>query len=173
MSDPFTGEIRIMPYSFSPRSWATCDGRTVSIEQNEMFYAVIRDTYGGDGSTYMALPNLNGRVPMGRGHGPGLTYRQIGQTGGSETVQLSSLEMPRHKHVLYATKNTADQKEGESLFLAAQTTARNAIYHDAADSTLNSHALSSIGGGEAHENRQPFLSLQFCICLDGLWPSRD
>ncbi len=171
MSEPFIAEIRILALNFAPRGWAFCDGQLLPIAQNTALFSLIGTTYGGDGRTTTALPNLQGRAPMHPGRGPGLTARRLGEKTGVETVTLSEAQIPSHTHTLRAhtTGNNSPDPGGNVLGdrpkYQTNTTA-NLV-------DLASEAVATTGGGQAHSNVQPFLTLNFCIALQGLYPSRS
>jgi len=171
MSEPFLAEIRIFAGTFAPLGWAFCDGQLLSIAQNTALFSLIGTTYGGDGRTNFALPNLQGRAPMHPGTGPGLTPRQLGQQVGTETVTLSETQMPNHTHALRATVSRG----------AAGTPQDNAFNRSTGDTAYNTPSnltgmapamAPPTGGGQAHNNMQPFLTLNFIIALQGLYPQR-
>lgn len=176
MSEPFIAEIRLMPYSFAPKYWAFCDGQTVQIAQNSMLYAVIGTTYGGNGTTTFMLPNLQGRIPIHPGRGPGLTYRYLGERGGGPAVSLDVSQMPSHNHDMVVTKEAGTTNNPAGLYPAKHMDPlKGKIYKE--DPALDSHfalpAVANTGQGVAHENRQPYLTIPFCIALDGLFPQRS
>jgi len=169
-SDSFMGEIRIFANDFAPRNWAYCDGQLLSILQYAELYSLIGTTYGGDGSSTFALPNLQGRVPLGVGQGPGLSEHNLGQTGGSQTVTLQLSEIPAHTHLLQASADRGDSGTPATLASA------NAYWPESSTTgimSLASQALGSTGGGSAHDNMMPFLAVCFCICIFGLSPPRN
>ncbi|HSR70077.1 MAG TPA: tail fiber protein [Acidobacteriota bacterium] len=174
MSEPFVAEIRIFAGNFAPRGWAFCNGQLLPIAQNTALFSLIGTTYGGDGRTTTALPNLQGRAPMHPGRGPGLTDRRLGQRGGVETVTLSEAEMPNHTHTMRASDGRgrsgiavgnvlAEPRDG---LLYQTNTSANLV--DMSDSSL-----SDTGGSQAHNNMQPYLTMNFIIALVGLYPSRS
>jgi len=174
MSEPFVAEIRIFAGNFAPRGWAFCNGQLLPISQNTALFSLIGTTYGGDGRTTTALPDLQGRAPMHPGRGPGLTARRLGERGGVETVTLSEAQMPNHNHSLMATTNTANSRDptGNALSRAVgdlsyqDNTSANLV-------TLDERALPDTGGSQAHNNMQPYLTMNFIIALVGLYPSRS
>lgn len=170
MSEPFLAEIRIMGFNFAPRGWAFCDGQILPINQNQSLYSLLGTTYGGDGRTTFALPDLRGRVPIHVGSSNGVNYRE-GQKGGEETHTLSAAEMPNHDHQLKASNDAGNQNSpGGHVFANAGTN----IYGDPANLVnLNVGTVLNTGGGQAHENMQPYLALNYCIALQGLFPSRN
>lgn len=176
MSEPFIAEIRIFAGNFAPRSWAFCDGQLLPISQNTALFSLIGTTYGGDGRTTTALPNLQGRAPMHPGRGPGLTSRRLGQQVGVETVTLTEAQTPNHTHVPLQAQNPGfgvaiSNPAGASL---ATTASGGNVYSASTQNTsLNSGTLQATGGGQAHTNLQPFLTMNFIIALQGLYPSRS
>jgi microcystin-dependent protein len=174
MSEPFIAEIRIFAGNFAPRSWAFCNGQLLPIAQNTALFSLIGTTYGGDGRTTTALPNLKGRAPMHPGRGPGLTSRRLGQKGGAETITLTESQMPQHSHPLQAvTQPASTSYPSSSTALARSVNGYSYKTGATADSSMNTGALLPAGGGQAHNNIQPFLTTNFIIALAGLYPSRD
>ena len=187
MSEPFIAEIRIMPYTFAPRNWGWCQGQTVPISSNYSLYALLGTTYGGDGRQNFALPNLQSRVPMHPGRGDGLTNRILGETGGKEAVTLNVQQIPAHTHRLQGTKGTgSDLPPDHSIptptrmitgFMDVETKARKSAYVKSPDpaqfTQMATSAMGTYGGSQPHENRQPFLAVNFCIALDGIFPARS
>lgn len=170
MSEPFLAEIRIMGFNFAPRGWALCDGQIMPINQNQSLYSLLGTTYGGDGRTTFALPDLRGRTPIHVGGSDGV-HHSLGQKSGEETHTLSAAEMPQHDHALKASNDAGNQNSpGGNFFANAGTN----IYGDPTNLTdLNSGTVSNTGGGQSHDNMQPYLALNFCIALQGLFPSRN
>ena len=183
MSEPFVAEIRILPYTFVPRSWASCDGQILPISQNQALFALIGTIYGGDGITTMQLPDLRARAPIHKGRGPGLTPRQQGQRLGQASVTLTQAEMPAHQHTIRAVSVPADQPApaGHALANAVQPGGGGRsqplqMYAPASTSPgvqMSAAIMTTAGGSQAHENRQPFLGIQFCMSMQGVFPSRD
>ena len=175
MSEPFIAEIRIFAGNFAPRGWAFCNGQLLPISQNTALFSLIGTTYGGDGRSTTALPNLQGRAPMHPGNGPGLTSRRLGQRGGVESVTLTEAQMPNHTHGLQAVQLT-QFTVGNSLtpggnHLAPPQTG-NFYTGTANNASMDTNAVTSTGGSQAHNNLQPFLTMNFIIALQGLYPSR-
>ena len=175
MSEPFVAEIRIFAGNFAPRGWAFCNGQLLPVAQNTALFSLIGTTYGGDGRTTTALPNLKGRAPMHPGRGPGLTSRRLGQKGGVESVTLTEAQMPTHAHTLRGTNDTGDQgsftdgnvilgRSGGGTLYQTNTT-QNLV-------SLNAGTLQVSGGSQAQNNLQPYLAINFIIALVGLYPSR-
>ena len=173
MSEPFTAEIRIFAGNFAPRGWAFCNGQLLPIAQNTALFSLIGTTYGGDGRTTTALPNLKGRVPMHPGRGPGLTSRRLGQRGGSETISLTEAQMPNHNHTLRGSSDTPDSRQpGNSLGATAAGRGGTVLYGNTNPVDMASNVVANTGGSQAHNNLQPFLAMNFIIALVGLYPSR-
>jgi microcystin-dependent protein len=173
MSDPFVAEIRIFPFNFAPRGWAWCDGQLLPLSQNTALFSLLGTTYGGNGKSNFALPNLQGRAPMHPGQGPGLSLHDLGEQGGSETVTLLESEIPAHSHTLRASSDVGDSfAPNPSTSLAASTGA--AAYQPSATSSvqLAPEALLPAGGDQPHNNLQPYLTFYFCIALQGVFPPR-
>lgn len=171
MSEPFTAEIRIFAGNFAPRGWAFCDGQLLPVSQNTALFSLIGTTYGGDGRSTTALPNLQGRAAMHPGRGPGLTSRRLGQRGGVEMVTVSEAQMPSHNHTAMASATTANSRDPGGHVLATPAGRGNAIYHDATN-VGDMQELTNTGGSQAHNNMQPFIAMNFIIALVGLYPSR-
>lgn len=167
--DPYIGEIRIVGFNFAPRGWAFCDGSILSIAQNTALFSLLGTTYGGNGQTTFALPNLQGRAAMHPGTGPGLTPRVLGEQTGSSTVTLISNEMPIHSHQALASGNDAD---ASSPIGNAWATAGLVQYRADSNTVMSPGALPSVGGNQAHNNLQPYLVLNFVIALQGIFPPR-
>ncbi len=174
MADPFIAEIRILPLSFAPLNWAWCDGQLMSIQQNTALFSLLGNIYGGDGKTTFALPNLQGRAPMHPGQGPGLTLRHLGEMGGSETVTLVQSQMPVHNHQIGAQTvplGSTTNPTGNTL-----TRPASGNLYDATSPTpvqMSSLVLGPSGGdGGPHNNMMPYLTVNFCIALSGLYPVR-
>ena len=174
MSEPFVAEIRIFAGNFAPRGWAFCDGQLLPISQNTALFSLIGTTYGGDGRSTTALPNLQGRAPMHPGRGPGLTARRLGERGGTETVTLTEAQMPSHSHAFQGSSDTPDSRQpGNSL--ASQPAGRGAsvLYGTGNVVDQDSRTVSNTGGSQAHNNLQPLLTMNYIIALVGLYPSRS
>jgi microcystin-dependent protein len=169
MSEPFIAEIRIFAGDFAPRGWAFCNGQRLPIAQNTALFSLIGTTYGGDGITTMALPDLRGRAAMHPGQGPDLSDRRLGQSGGSASVPLSEAEMATHSHSFNVSLEVGERRDPSERYLGRG----NAIFADPANTVdMASESLSGAGEGQPHNNLQPFLALNFIIALAGLVPSR-
>lgn len=172
MPDPFVAEIRIFPFNFAPAGWAFCNGQLLPISQNTALFSLLGTTYGGDGKTTFALPDIQGRVVMHPGQGPGLSARDLGEEGGVATVTLTQSEIPAHTHSIQASQTDAgDRSPAAELF--AVGVGGVAMYGSPASLTqLASQALAPAGGDQPHNNMQPYLTLNFCIALQGEFPQR-
>ncbi|HVK27140.1 MAG TPA: tail fiber protein [Nocardioides sp.] len=172
MADPFVAEIRIFPFNFAPRGWAFCDGQLLPISQNTALFSLLGTTYGGDGKSTFALPDLQGSAPMHPGQGPGLSLHDLGEQGGSDTVTLLQSEIPAHTHTLRASNEPADTSAPGPASIHATSTG-GTLYQATADTTLSPAALAPAGGSAPHNNMQPYLTLHFCIALQGVFPPRS
>lgn len=173
--DPFVAEIRIFPFNFAPRGWAFCDGQILPLSQNTALFSLLGTTYGGDGKSNFALPNMQGNAPMHPGQGPGLSLHDLGETGGSDTVLLIEAEMPSHSHNVMASSSTANRTSpvGNSFARAASGATPYIAASSAAPLVaMNLNTLTPTGGGQPHNNMQPYLTLNFCIALQGVFPPR-
>lgn len=172
MADPFVAEIRIYPFNFAPRGWAFCDGQLLPIVQNTALFSLLGTTYGGDGRTNFALPDLQGRAPMAPGQGPGLSLYDLGQPTGTETVSLLESEMPAHAHVLQGTTDTAVTNDPSSAYLARPLGRGSNLYSPATAGAVPMQPTALAGSTLPHNNMQPYLALSFCIALQGVFPPR-
>ena len=173
MADPFVAEVRIFPFNFAPKGWAFCDGQLLPLSQNTALFSLLGTTYGGNGKSNFALPNVQGSVVMHPGQGPGLSLHDLGETGGSETVTLNGSEMPSHPHNLMATAVTGTQSLPTSNSISRVSGATP--YLPPAGAPLVSFspdAVTPTGGDQPHNNMQPYLTLNFCIALQGVFPPR-
>lgn len=172
MADPFVAEIRIFPFNFAPKGWAWCDGQLLPLSQNTALFSLLGTTYGGDGKSTFALPDLQGRAPMQPGQGPGLSLHDLGETGGSETVTLLESEIPAHSHAMRA--NVIDVGDtnvvGPSAVLALSS--GGTLYQNAPNTSAAAEALAPAGGDQPHNNMMPYLTFYFCIALQGIFPPR-
>lgn len=168
MSEPFLAEVRIVAFDFAPRGWAFCDGQILPISQNQSLYSLLGTTYGGDGRTSFALPDLRGRVPIHVGSSNG-SIHQLGQKGGEETHTLNAAEMANHDHALQGSNVEATSGDPTGRVLA--NTGVNV--YGAANNLTGMAGILNVGGGQAHNNMMPYLAVRFCIALQGLFPSRN
>jgi len=171
MSEPFIGEIRLFPYDFAPRGWAFCHGQLLSIVQNTSLFALLGTTYGGDGRITFALPDLRGRVAVSSGQGPGLSAYELGGVGGAESITLTEAELPTHTHQVSVNGRASSSSKPGNHYLGRASS--GTAYASTVNGTLNPDAVVPAGGGEPHENRPPHLTLNYCIALAGIFPSRD
>src|SRR4051794_38761012 len=172
--DPFVAEIRIFPFNFAPKGWAFCDGQILPLSQNTALFSLLGTTYGGDGKSNIALPNMQGNAPMHPGQGPGLSLHDLGETGGSETGSLLESEIPAPNHRLFP--NVVDGAQGTlTAGITLATSVGGALYQKQVNNNLvnmNDNALAPAGGDQPHNNMQPYLTLNFCIALQGVYPPR-
>jgi microcystin-dependent protein len=173
--DPFVAEIRIFPFNFAPKGWAFCDGQLLPLSQNTALFSLLGTTYGGDAKTNFALPNMQGNAPMHPGQGPGLSLHDLGETGGSETVSLLESEIPAHSHVIMASNQQADVQQPTATTSLARPV--GALPYVPGSPTppfvaMADQSLTPAGGDQPHNNMQPYLTLNFCIALQGVYPPR-
>lgn len=173
MADPFVAEIRIFPFNFPPKGWAFCNGQLMPISQNTALFALLGTTYGGDGKSTFALPDLEGNSPMHPGQGQGLSQRFLGEMGGAETVTLLQSEMPAHNHVANAV-GVVSTTAAPSVQTAIARSVNGSAFAagGGALQQLAIEALPLAGGGLPHNNLQPYLTLNYCIALQGVFPAR-
>jgi len=180
MSNPFLAEIRIFPFNFAPLGWAFCDGQILPLSQNTALFSLLGTTYGGDGKSNFALPNLQGSAPMFWGQGPGLSLHDIGEQAGSDTVTLLESEIPAHAHTMVAVTDAASTDDPSGNMLAngqwsdGQGGGGGLQYYSATapNATMGFNALSVSGSSFPHNNLMPYLTLNFCIALQGVFPPR-
>jgi microcystin-dependent protein len=169
--EPFIGEIIMVGFNFAPRGWALCNGQLLSISQNTALFSLIGTNYGGDGRLTFALPDLRGRVPLHQGQRAGFSSYVIGEQGGSETVTLLQTQMPSHTHLLGATNAEASQTSPTGQILAQ---ARETTYGSGTPTVnMSAQAIALTGGSQPHENRPPYLVINFVIALEGVFPPRN
>lgn len=180
--EAYIGEIRTFGFGIIPRGWAACNGQPMPINQNQALFALLGTQYGGDGRTTFNLPNFQGKTLLGAGNANGLTVA-VGNTGGEASVNLTVAQLPMHMHTVQVSDTTATANIGTGTNYLAQITMQNSAHtYFAANGytpqptnpvALASDTVSQFGGGQAHENRMPFLTLNVCICLTGYYPSRN
>jgi microcystin-dependent protein len=168
MSTPYLGEIKIFAGNFAPTGWALCEGQLMPIAQNTALFSIIGTFYGGDGVTTFGLPDLQSRVPVGMGQGAGLSPYALGERAGSETITLTTQQMPGHGHALAASDQPRTSSSPVNGFLAG-----GGYYGSTSDTQLSPTAVEATGGGQPHSNLQPYLALTFIIALQGIFPSRS
>ena len=175
MADPFVAEVRILPTNFAPTGWAFCDGQLLPLSQNTALFSLLGTTYGGNGQSTFALPDLQGRAPMHPGQGPGLSNHDLGETGGSQTSTLLESEIPAHAHAIRAdAADPADVQAPSPAVVLARSQGGNAYQTSTASLvSLAATSLGTVGGGQPHNNMQPYLTLNFCIALQGVFPPRS
>jgi len=174
LSDAFIGEIRLFGFNFNPKAWALCNGQLLSIQQNAALFSILGTTYGGNGTTNFALPNLQSRVPVHVGQGPGLSPYVLGQVGGEESHTLSINELPTHNHFLNASSDAADSANPAAGILASsQNFSLHATTFTSGTTPMAPTSIVDLAGGQPHTNLQPYLVGNFCICLLGIFPSRN
>jgi microcystin-dependent protein len=175
MSDQFVAEIRIFPFNFAPTGWAFCNGQLLPISQNTALFSLLGTTYGGDGKSTFALPNLQGSTPMQQGQGPGLSQRFLGEVGGEQNVTLIQTEMPVHSHGALGASGTGQNSPVGNAWASGLKTGPS-VYTPSGtqnnDVAMNPLALAISGGSQPHNNMMPFLTLNFCIALQGIFPPR-
>lgn len=171
-ADPFVAEIMIFAGNFAPRGYATCGGQLLPISQNTALFSLLGTTYGGDGKSTFALPDLRGRVPIGVGQGPGLSDRLLGEAGGEETVTLNTTQIPSHNHSLQVQSNpgTSNNRVGKNLATNAEGIGQ---FGGTPGTPMNGESLSSTGGDQPHNNMPPYLTLNYCIAMQGVFPPRS
>lgn len=178
MSDPFVSEIQIFGFNFAPRGWAFCQGQVLSISQNTALFSLLGTNYGGNGQTTFALPNLATRAAAGQGQGQGLSPRDLGEQFGTASVTLLTTEMPSHNHAIsiYSQPDPAKRigtpVNGAGLSFLESPTAKP-FTTTAANAQLAPNMIGTAGSSVPHENRQPYLGMNFCIALQGVFPARN
>ena len=173
MADPFVAEVRIFPFNFPPKGWAFCNGQILPLSQNTALFSLLGTTYGGDGKSNFALPNLQGSAPMHPGQGPGLSLHDLGEQGGSDTVTLLESEMPSHSHVLMANTNAATKSLATGNSFAKGATMTPYLAPTGAPLVaMSNQSIAPMGGSLPHNNMMPYLTLNFCIALQGVYPPR-
>lgn len=172
MADPFVSEIRIFSFNFAPKGWAFCNGQILPISQNTALFSLLGTTYGGDGKSNFALPDLLDRAPMHPGQGPGLSLHDLGETGGSETVTLLESEIPSHNHTLSVASLNSQSTTPVNNSLGRGNPLR--VYKSGIPSTaMGTNSIATAGGSQPHNNMMPYLTMNFCIALQGIFPQRS
>ena len=176
MSNPFLAEVRIFTGNFAPKGWALCDGQLLPISQNTALFSLLGTTYGGDGKSNFALPNLQGCAPMQAGQGPGLSLRDLGETAGEQTVTLLQTEMPVHSHSAQGSSGSTQTSPTNNAWASGAKLGGGNLYFPstpASNVQMNPFATSIAGGSQPHNNMMPFLGLTFIIALQGVFPARS
>jgi microcystin-dependent protein len=174
MGEPFVGEIRIFAGTFAPAGWAMCAGQLMPISQNDTLFNLIGTTYGGDGEETFAVPNIQSRLPMHAGQGPGISQNyQLGETGGVESVTLSTQQIPIHNHAMLANAANGQQPQPQGAFLSQTNPGFSYVAASTPHVNLNAGSLAPVGGSQPHDNMQPFLVLTFIISLFGIFPTQN
>jgi microcystin-dependent protein len=174
IDDVYLGEIRIFPFNFTPLGWAQCNGQLLSIQQNTALFSLLGTTYGGNGYNNFALPDLQGRVPLHPGQGAGLSRYDLGQSDGVESVTLLPSEIPAHSHAIqYGTSGFAQESPTGQLLMDIQGRRGAAAYTEKINlKPMGAQAVAPTGNNQPHNNMQPYLALNFCIAMQGIFPSR-
>jgi len=178
MANPFVAEVRIFPFNFAPTGWAFCNGQILPLSQNTALFSLLGTTYGGDGKSNFALPNMQGNVPMHPGQGPGLSLHDLGETGGSDTVSLLESEIPSHTHVINCIDGPrvggqSGQPNNATLVKTGGAPANAYASGATQNLTMSSNMVAPAGGDQPHNNLMPYLTLNFCIALQGVYPPRS
>jgi microcystin-dependent protein len=172
MTNPFVAEIRIFPFNFPPTGWAFCQGQILPLSQNTALFSLLGTTYGGDGKSNFALPNLQGSIPIQQGQGPGLSLYDLGETGGSDTVTLQQTEMPSHNHAMSAETQVDGNKGAPSPSTTFARSKGGSLYQAANNVTMSPNVVAPAGGNQPHNNLMPYLTFNYCIALQGVYPPR-
>lgn len=173
MADPFVAEIRIFPFNFAPKGWAWCDGQLMPISQNTALFSLLGTTYGGNGQSTFALPDMQGNAPMHPGQGPGLSLHDLGEIGGTETVTLLESEIPLHSHTLKASNSDGTDQSPAAEYYAGGVGGIAPYAAPGALAQLSVNHVAPVGGSLPHNNMQPYLTLYFNIALQGVFPPRS
>ncbi len=173
MSDQFVAEIRIFPFNFAPTGWAFCNGQLIPISQNTALFSLLGTTYGGDGKSTFGLPNMQGNAPLFWGQGVGLSFYDEGQQGGTETVTLLQSEMPGHAHQASGASGNGPTSPANNTWGTGAGRTPPPTYVDGNPNVSMGNVLATVGGNLPHNNMQPYLGLNFCIALQGIFPPRS
>lgn len=172
MTDPYQAQIQVFPYTFPPRGWAWCNGQLLTISQNTAMFSLLGTTYGGDGRTTFGLPSLQGRVPVGQGNGPGLSPYLLGQYAGVENVMLTTQEIPAHSHTFNVSGGLANERKPPDALFAVGDGVGMYTSQTGPTASFSAQAVKVNGNSAPHTNMMPFLGVNFCIALQGVWPPR-
>lgn len=173
MQEPFIGNVILFGGTYAPQGWAFCDGSLMSIAQYDTLFSLIGTTYGGDGQSTFALPDLRSRIPVHQGQGPGLGSYIIGQQAGVETVTLLPAQIPSHSHPVLSNSGTAGSQDPTNNFLGTQGTLQEYIPGTSANSVMNAAAVANSAGGQPHDNIMPSIALNYIIALEGIYPQQN
>lgn len=173
MPDPYLGEIKTFAGNFAPAGWALCQGQLLSIAENDALFSLIGTTYGGDGVSTFALPSLASRIPLHQGTGPGLSPKVTGELGGSETVTLTTGQLAAHNHTAVCSNTTGNSASPINSYWSTDPGSNTGAYSTASSSTMAATAIGNTGGGQPHNNVQPYLVINYIIALEGIYPSRN
>jgi microcystin-dependent protein len=176
VTNPFVAEIRIFPFNFAPTGWAFCNGQLLPLSQNTALFSLLGTTYGGDGKSNFALPNMQGNAPMHPGQGPGLSLHDLGETGGETTVSLLESEIPSHSHALQASPRDANLDNPSPSNALGRSAPQQLYFQQATTPSLTAmsdNTIAPAGGDQPHNNLMPYLTLNFCIALQGVFPPRS
>jgi microcystin-dependent protein len=173
MGQPYVGEIRLVGFNFAPANWMFCNGQLLPIDQYTTLFQLIGTTYGGDGQTTFALPNLQSRVIVHQGQGPGLSSYVIGQNGGVESVTLTTPQIPNHNHAANCSTSAGSQSSPVNNIWAGDAAGLTAEYSNSQNGSMHPNAIGVTGGGQPHENRMPLLAMNYIISLFGIFPSQN
>jgi len=178
VSNPFVAEVRIFPFNFAPVGWAFCNGQILPLSQNTALFSLLGTTYGGDGQSNFALPNLQGNAPMHPGQGPGLSLHDLGETGGSDTVSLLESEIPSHTHSINCIDGSrvggqTGQPANSTLVKTGGIPTNAYTSGVTQNQTMNANMVAPAGGDQPHNNLMPYLTLNFCIAMQGVFPPRS
>jgi len=176
MSNPFVAEIRIFGFNFAPKGWAFCDGQILPLSQNTALFSLLGTTYGGDGKSNFALPNMQGNGPIQQGQGPGLSLYDLGQSGGTPYVTLLQNEMPAHTHIpnaITGREASGQLPEPGGNFIASGSGVNVYVTGVQSNVQFNPQMVAPAGGSQPHNNMMPYLTLNFCIALQGVYPARN
>ena len=173
MTNPFVAEMRIFPFDFPPTGWAFCNGQILPISQNTALFSLLGTTYGGDGKSNFALPNMQGRAPMQPGQGPGLSLHDLGEAGGTPAVTLLQTEIPSHNHKVMAESQDPADTIIPSPSTAIARSSGGGLYQTSSNVQMSPSTLAAVGGSQPHNNLMPYIALNFCIALQGVYPPRS
>ncbi|MEQ1822294.1 MAG: tail fiber protein [Fimbriimonadaceae bacterium] len=173
MADPYIGELKLVPYNFAPRGWAFCAGQLLPIAQNTALFSLLGTTYGGNGVSTFGLPDLRGRIVVHPGQGPGLSNYDQGERAGVESVTLTQSQIPAHNHLVQVNGNPPTQATAPGAFAAQTAGTVGNTYGTVTTGNMPSATIATVGGSQPHSNEQPYLTLNYVIALEGVFPPRN